>query len=190
MLNRSCLLLLTMLYASHCAVVTSPACSTVLRMAQSGKTEELSETFNKAPGATAELIACEGPIKRTPLHFAALGGHASIIDLLASKGAEIDVRERFGVTSLMYASMNGHVAAIEALLKNGADIHAFNHNHWTSLHYASRHEQLEAIRTLLKHGANPKAVNRRQQFTPYRMAEFFEKQPSMRLLEELGAKGE
>ena len=172
-------------------VEAPPACLDVLKLAQRGSTAELAIAIDQlAPADTAKLLACEGPVKRTPLHFAALAGHASTIRLMVGKGAVVDARERFGVTALMYASMNGHVAAIVALIEQGADVKAFNHNHWTSLHYAARHEQLEAIKALLKHGADPKAVNRRQQLTPYRMAEYFEKQPAMALLEQLGATGE
>jgi ankyrin repeat protein len=185
------LLTLTLDHVTSDVAKTSAACSDILKLAQRGDATKLATALNELESSQAtELLACEGPIKRAPLHFAALAGHASAIQLLVKRGAEVDIRERFGVTALMYASMNGHTAAIVELLKQGADIKAFNHNHWTSLHYAARHEQLEAIQVLLNHGADPTAVNRRQQLTPYRMAEYFDKRPAMALLEKLGAKGE
>jgi ankyrin repeat protein len=56
-----------------------------------------------------------------PLHSAASGGHAEIVELLLSSGAEPDPRQRHGWTPLHAAAQNGDLRSLEALLAAGAD---------------------------------------------------------------------
>ena len=57
------------------------------------------------------------------LHYAAVANHASVIELLASKGADMDIRNKGGWLPLHRAAWTGDgcSAAVEALLKAGAD---------------------------------------------------------------------
>ena len=57
----------------------------------------------------------------TPLHWAALNGFESVIQLLISKGIERNSRSNFGWTALMQAVTNGHTAVVRALLDAGDD---------------------------------------------------------------------
>jgi ankyrin repeat protein len=56
-----------------------------------------------------------------PLHSAASGGHADIVELLLAAGAEPDPRQRHGWTPLHAAAQNGDLRSLEALLAAGAD---------------------------------------------------------------------
>jgi ankyrin repeat protein len=56
-----------------------------------------------------------------PLHSAASGGHAEIVELLLAAGAEPDPRQRHGWTPLQAAAQNGDLRSLEALLAAGAD---------------------------------------------------------------------
>jgi Ran GTPase-activating protein (RanGAP) involved in mRNA processing and transport len=57
------------------------------------------------------------------LHYAAMANHASVVELLASKGADVNIRNKGGWLPLHRAAWTGDgcSAAIEALLKAGAD---------------------------------------------------------------------
>ena len=65
-------------------------------------------------------------LRWTPLHRAAMNGHAStVIFLLTVVNANPTTPDIMGLTPLHLASMNGHFATIEALLDHGnADPHA------------------------------------------------------------------
>lgn len=64
------------------------------------------------------------------LHAAAQSGSIEIIKKLLSKGADIDIRDKFGKTPLMVAISEYHPeyrndrAIIDLLIENGADIEA------------------------------------------------------------------
>ena len=56
-----------------------------------------------------------------PLHSAASGGHAEIVEVLLAAGAEPSPRQRHGWTPLHAAAQNGDLRSLEALLAAGAD---------------------------------------------------------------------
>ena len=67
-----------------------------------------------------------GRYGNTPLHHAALGGHAAAIAALLEAGADPDARAWNGATPLHDAAGDGDAAAIVALLEAGADPGARN----------------------------------------------------------------
>lgn len=58
--------------------------------------------------------------KMTPLHAAAEEGHADIVAFLLANKAEIEAKERNGITPLSQAGWREHWAAADLLLKSGA----------------------------------------------------------------------
>ncbi|PMD22164.1 ankyrin [Hyaloscypha hepaticicola] len=58
---------------------------------------------------------------RTPLSYAAGGGHKRIVEILLDGGAYIDSRDRKLMTPIEYASMSGHKDIVNLLIKKGAD---------------------------------------------------------------------
>ncbi|KAE9336345.1 hypothetical protein PF008_g13065 [Phytophthora fragariae] len=66
-----------------------------------------------------QVIGC---FRRTPLHWAAMRGHARIIRLFVRYGANVDARDIFGRTPLAWACVLNRTRAVEALLESGADV--------------------------------------------------------------------
>ncbi|OWZ14802.1 Transmembrane protein [Phytophthora megakarya] len=66
-----------------------------------------------------QVIGC---FRRTPLHWAAMRGHARIIRLLVQYGANVDARDVFGRTPLAWACVLNRTRAVEALLDSDADV--------------------------------------------------------------------
>ena len=101
-----------------------------------------------------EHVNARGGSEVTPMHAAALAGHADILSLLLEHNADVDGRGNFGQTPLHRASWNGNVEAGQCLLDHGADINARNNRDWTPLFPAAVEEHVEFARMLLERGAS------------------------------------
>jgi ankyrin repeat protein len=66
-----------------------------------------------------QVVGC---FRRTPLHWAAMRGHARIIRLLVRYGANVDARDVFGRTPMAWACVLNRTRAVETLLECGADV--------------------------------------------------------------------
>lgn len=58
----------------------------------------------------------------TPLHFAAAGGHETVVRILIAAGADINFQNPNGDSPLHYAAINGQAHIVTALMQAGADI--------------------------------------------------------------------
>lgn len=56
----------------------------------------------------------------TALMYASAGGNAGVVEILLSKGADMNVQSSDGGTALMYATRNGCDSVVELLEKHGA----------------------------------------------------------------------
>lgn len=72
------------------------------------------------------LLGSRDSFDRPLLHQAATEGHAEVVGVLLSAGADADVdaRDAFGFTPLHWAASMGHSAAAQRLLSGGADVNA------------------------------------------------------------------
>lgn len=71
-----------------------------------------------------KLIARDADVNKpgwTPLHYAATGGHVSILTLLLDNHAYVDAASPNGSTPLMMAARYGTIDAVKVLLAAGAD---------------------------------------------------------------------
>jgi len=59
--------------------------------------------------------------KKTPLHYAVLGGHLGIVEYLINHGADINAKSSENMTPFQYAVQNNHTTISEYLIKQGAD---------------------------------------------------------------------
>ena len=80
------------------------------------------ETADYLIGAGASInTPSSNPLKVTPLHSAAAGGHLKIVELLLKCGADPNLRQNGGFTPLHAAAQNGQVDMVRMLLFHGAD---------------------------------------------------------------------
>ena len=86
--------------------------------------------------------------QRTALHYAKRG-HLKVVEVLLSKGAEINVEDENRCTSLMLAAERGHIDILLYLIDHDADVNKKDCRNRTALHYAS---DLKVVKALLSKG--------------------------------------
>ena len=84
----------------------------------------------------------------TPLHYAASGGHLSLISLLLENSAYIDAESPNGTTPLMMAAMYGTPAAVKLLLQEGADPQLRNQQGLSALQFAQRGNRPDSVEAI------------------------------------------
>jgi ankyrin repeat protein len=96
--------------------------------------------------------------KRSPLHWAAVGGHTEIANLLLNNGADIEARTVNGRTPALEATLHYQFETTKLLIDRGANVNAGTHFGWTMLHHACTNGQVELVELLLAYGADVEAV--------------------------------
>ena len=76
------------------------------------------------------------------------------IELLVSKGANINAKGYDGRTPLHVAVVGSNDDTVAFLLSLGANVNAKNDQGWTPLHYAAGHSTLSVVKLLLDKGAS------------------------------------
>jgi ankyrin repeat protein len=59
------------------------------------------------------------------------------VQVLLAAGADVEVKDNNGRTSVMYASRNGRKEVVQVLLAAGADVEVKDNDGWTALMWAS-----------------------------------------------------
>lgn len=100
--------------------------------------ELLKASFEGDTSLVAELLKRGASVNSacgalTPLIAASVRGHVGVVELLLSKGAEVDKRTEKGPTALMQASLGGHRRVVELLLERGAKVNVKATFVWTDL---------------------------------------------------------
>jgi len=57
---------------------------------------------------------------RPPLHYAADYGQGDVIEYLLSKGANVNAKDKHGISALLAAIWEGHTDCVKLLLERGA----------------------------------------------------------------------
>jgi cytohesin len=88
----------------------------------------------------------------TPLHTVARAGCRGVVELLITKGADVDAKKS-GYTPLSYAVQRGHKDVIRSLVNHGADINFVADGDWPFLHYAGWNNDKNLVKFFVDHGA-------------------------------------
>eukprot|EP00013_Stygamoeba_regulata_P005605 CAMPEP_0177640454 /NCGR_PEP_ID=MMETSP0447-20121125/6551_1 /TAXON_ID=0 /ORGANISM="Stygamoeba regulata, Strain BSH-02190019" /LENGTH=155 /DNA_ID=CAMNT_0019142525 /DNA_START=236 /DNA_END=703 /DNA_ORIENTATION=- len=97
----------------------------VIEFSKRGYNEDLEELFNGEDGANL-TVNFRDSVGNTAMYWAAFGGHADVVTLLAQKGWDVNLSNIKGESPLHAAAWKNHADAVAALLEAGADKDAVN----------------------------------------------------------------
>ena len=116
---------------------------TPLMYASAGNNLEVAQTLLEAKNNTVDLLTA-----------GSMGDNVQVVRALIDAKAEVNVRNRDGITPLMYASVGGNIEVVRALLEARADVNAKDNDGMTPLMYASMGYNAEVVQALLETKAN------------------------------------
>lgn len=121
--------------------------------------EALHQACKRGDAAAVETILRQSPQSayakardgQTALHFAVSHGHAYVTRLLIEAGADVNARNRVGLSPL-HLAVDGQDprAIVSTLLAHGADVLARDNAAYTPLHYAATHVDRPDTRDVLE----------------------------------------
>ncbi|XP_044460163.1 ankyrin-1-like [Triticum aestivum] len=95
----------------------------------------------------------------SPLHTATMNGNCEIVELLLSRGADVDVFDSKHGTPLHAATNLSEVGPMKVLLEHHADPNKVLNLHSTPLSMAIQRESLECVKLLIEAGADVNKTN-------------------------------
>lgn len=101
----------------------------------------------------ADIEAKDSRSGASPLHYAVMKGRMQIIDLLLSRGADVNSRTRNGTTPLHTAALYARKEVAERLLEKNADINALSAGGSTPLALATAAKNKSIVEMLRERGA-------------------------------------
>jgi len=88
------------------------------------------------------------------LHWAAIGGHADVCQLLIIASMDANSRDIAGRTALHYAAYGGYVNCMLVLLESKAECSSQDKEGVTSLHWACSKGHMDAVKLLIQYNAS------------------------------------
>ena len=124
---------------------------------------------------------------KTPLHFAASGGHEQIASALLCNGrTDKDALDHVYDTPLILAVKHGHISIVKVLLVGGATlksvVDAFQEEALTALEVAARMGKTNVIKAFLQHEPSVSAHTDDSGFSPLFAAAVFDQEGSVDVL--------
>jgi ankyrin repeat protein len=136
-------------------LLSTPGIDLELR-ANNGNTALMMAAYKGNLGAVQALLAKGARVNQTgwtAMHYAAAGGNAEIVQLLAKRRAELDAMTPHMMTALMLAAREGKEEAVTALLVAGADAGLKNGEGDTASEMAAKADKPHIVAILAKHHA-------------------------------------
>eukprot|EP00873_Tetraselmis_striata_P018591 jgi/Tetstr1/438855/TSEL_027364.t1 len=97
---------------------------------------------------------------RTPLAYAASGGHAAALQVLLAEGGDPGLQDLNRCTPLLYAAAGGHAACVALLASAGVDVNHCDQGGHSSLMLSSAIGDTETVDHLLARAAHPDIANK------------------------------
>ena len=108
----------------------------------------------------------------TPLHRASQFGHGDIVDLLISKGSNLESRTNLGMTPLYIAVYSEKTDIVQQLIERGANVFAVRSDGESMLHIAAAAGDEQIVELLISSGLDVN-ITRRYGITPLHLASVF-----------------
>ena len=96
--------------------------------------------------------------ENTALHLAAKSGRAKMVEWLIKSGADVNLKDTFGLAPLAVAARSGHVSCVEVLLSIHATVDTKDLSGKTPMFLACEAGHCDIVRLLLDNGANCRVV--------------------------------
>lgn len=148
-----------------------------VQLAVGGSTPLMAAVEGGDVGIVQQLLAAKANVKlagvggEAPLHRAAAGGErADVVAALVTAGADVEAKEKHGLTPLMVAATQGRTGTIAALLKAGAKVDAATPDGLTALFLATVAGWADAADVLLAAGADANGRSPVEGLTPLMIA--------------------
>lgn len=104
----------------------------------------------------AKVDSIGGDLNSTPLHWATRQGHLASVVLLMNAGADPQIRDAEGCSTIHLAAQFGHTACVAYLIARDVNPDTFDAGGMTALMWCSwKIMSLDPVRLLLTLGANP-----------------------------------
>jgi ankyrin repeat protein len=104
-----------------------------------------------ADGITPLMHAVHGD--RPEIANPAATDHPEIVELLLSRGADVNARTDTGFVALFWTARYGHAGGAKLLIDHGADVNAKDKDGMTALRWATANKQSQVIELLKEAGA-------------------------------------
>lgn len=128
-------------------------------------TEEMKALYAK--GADVNFTTKDGK-NTSPIHYAAVQGHAKVIAFLCDHGADVNAQDVRGTTAFHFAVVFDHMLAAETLHeKYHCDLNPGNINGDRPIHYACQNGKLAMVKYLHKVDADLSVENNLKKVTAF-----------------------
>lgn len=120
---------------------------------EKGDTKKVAAMLSRDPALAGARVE-----ESYPILIASDNGYREIVELILSRGADVNARGVLGETALHLASAKGYYEIVEILLGKGAFINARRSDGVIPLHLAASEGHLKVVRLLIEHGADVGSV--------------------------------